>query len=131
MIDKEFNQPLYNLMYYKKLNNDLEHEVGNYLRERTNSPKLYSNDLRHQYVSALYARNFGNKTAKYLGDFNEIGDFGQSGRADSEVDKINNEIGRNYGNQYNNLPRSQLFDVIFNDYDKNLNYRKQRMKKSS
>lgn len=84
-IDKEFDRPLNvqikgvetgipdlkNYFYYSNLNDKFEHEVGDFLKKNTNAPKLYSNDLRHQYVSALYARNLGENKAKWLGDLNE------------------------------------------------------------
>ncbi len=128
MADKEFNKSLFHLMYYNNLNKQFEREVGDYLRANTNTPKNYSNDLRHQYVSALYSRNFGDNTAKTLGNLNEFFNFNASGRDDTAIDQINNEIGRNYGSQYPDIPRSKLMDILFNDYDKNLQIRKDKMK---
>lgn len=113
MYDNEFNKPLdfkhlNNIDYYNNLNKDLEFQVGNFLRANTVNPKLYSNDIRHQYASALYARNLGADTAKRLGDLNELINFSGSGREDTQIDKINNSIGRNYGLKYPNLPKEQL-----------------------
>lgn len=128
MADKEFNQPLWNIPYYKKFNEQLEQEVGDLLRTKTSVPKLYSNDLRHQYASAIYARNVGNDKAKFLGDLNEWTDFMGSGRYDTELDKINNEIGRGYGLANPNITRSQLFDLLMADYQKNKGYSRAKLK---
>ncbi|MBQ2871687.1 hypothetical protein IJE86_08295, partial [bacterium] len=94
MYDSDFNRPLSvnnineighlgNLFYYKKLNEKLEQDVGDFLRKNTVSPSLYSNDIRHQYVSALYTRNLGANWAALLGEINEIFDFNMSGRNDT------------------------------------------------
>ena len=61
---KGHNTGIPNLIYYNNLNKKLDYEVGDFLEKHTNSPKLYSNDIRHQYVSALYARNLGEKNEK-------------------------------------------------------------------
>ena len=101
--DKEFDRDLnigyFNLLnkaninnynYYKSLNDKFEVEVGNFLRKKTDNPKSYSNDIRHQYVSALYARNLGIEKAKWLGNFNEKASIGSgSGFNDTKIDKIN------------------------------------------
>lgn len=129
-MDNEFKRPLYDLPYYNKLNQQLEQETGDYLRMKTTNPKLYSNDLRHQYVSALYARNKGENLAKFLGDANEFFDFNQSGRLDSETDKINNEIGRQYGISNPDIPRENLFDLMWNDYRKNRSYKDKKLKEA-
>lgn len=134
--DEEFNRNLntgyLNLMnisniknyqYYKSLNNKLELEVGNFLREKTNNPKLYSNDIRHQYVSALYARNFGEDKAKWLGNFNERASIGTgSGMYDTKIDKINNEIGIMYAKKYPNVSRRQLLEILWQDYPQTRKY---------
>lgn len=144
-IDDGFNKPLNiyikgydtgipnlkNYSYYNNLNTQLEYEVGNFLTKHTNSPKLYSNDIRHQYGSALYARNFDEKTAKWLGDLNEILHFGKtgSGNYDSNLDQLNNEIGRNYAKKYPNMPKEQLLQILLNDWEKNSNYTQKILKK--
>lgn len=144
-IDDGFNKPLniyikgydtgipdlQNYSYYENLNRQLEYEVGEFLEKHTNSPKLYSNDIRHQYVSALYARNFDEKTAKWLGDLNEILHFGRtgSGNYDSNLDQLNNEIGRNYAKKYPNMPKEQLLQILLNDWEKNSNYTQKILKK--
>lgn len=137
-IDKEFDRALNiqikgidtnipnleNYSYYNNLNNQFEHEVGDFLRQNTNSPELYSNDIRHQYVSALYARNLGEKQAKWLGDLNEKVHFSNtgSGAYDTALDQLNNEIGRNYAKKYPTLQREQLLRIMLNDWEKNSQY---------
>lgn len=112
------------------MNNKLEHEVGDFLRQNTNSPKLYSNDIRHQYTSALYTRNLGEKAAKWLGDFNEKVHFSNtgSGAYDTALDQLNNEIGRNYAKNYPNLPREQLLQIMLNDWERNSQYTRKKLK---
>ncbi len=98
----------------------------------TNSPKLYSNDIRHQYVSALYARNFGEEKAKWLGDINEQLHFGTGyGTYDTELDKLNNEIGRNYARQYPNISKEELLQILLKDWEKNSNYTKNILKNTN
>lgn len=137
MYDEEFNLPLdnvnpiqfvKNLNYYRKLNNKLEQEVGDFLHTNTNNPNLYSNDLRHQYVSALYARNLGDNWAKRLGDWNEIMDMSGSGREDTEIDKINNQIGRDYAKKYPNTSKNELLFKLLTDYQQNKEYRNNLLK---
>lgn len=122
---------LKNYNYYDNLNDKLEYEVGDFLRENTNSPELYSNDIRHQYVSALYARNLGEEKAKWLGDLNEILRLGRtgSGSDDTELDKLNNEIGRNYARQYPNISKEELLQILLTDWDKNSQYTKNILRK--
>ena len=132
MYDKEFDRPLDiknlgNIFYYNKLNNTLEKEVGDFLRANTNSPKLYSNALRHQYVSALYARNLGDNIAKNLGQLNEFTNLSGSGREDTQIDKINNEIGRQYGLSNPTMPKNELLFKLLTDYDKNNELVKSKM----
>jgi hypothetical protein len=135
MYDNEFSRPLdnvglvdltKNLLYYRGLNDKLDKEVGDFLSERTNFPKDYSNDLRHQYVSALYARNLGNEWAKKLGDWQEVLGF-QSGRGDTEIDKFNNELGRQYGAKYSTTPREQLLEKLMEDFYDNKKLRKSKL----
>lgn len=145
-IDNEFDRPLNyqvkdfdtgipNLKnywyYYHNLNNKLEKEVGDFLRDNTNSPDLYSNDIRHQFVSALYARNFGPKQAEKLGDMNEIWSLGTtgSGKYDTDLDKLNNEIGRQYAIKYPNISREQLLQILLRDWQKNSDYTENILKK--
>lgn len=127
MNDREFNRPIRDIFYYLKLNNSLENEVSDFLDRHTNNPHYYGNDMRHQYVSALYARNFGNNTAKFLGDMNELTDFYASGRYDSELDKINNEIGRNYGINNPNISKENLLQILWDDYGKNAQYSRNKL----
>lgn len=135
MIDKEFNRDLnmqigkFNVpnpksyMYYKDLNKQLEQEVGDFLHKNTNAPQLYSNDLRHQYASALYARNLGAENAKTLGDLHEKYNFYYNGNIDgakdSQIDTLNNEIGRNYGLKYPNIPKEDLLYKLLTDWKVN------------
>lgn len=140
MYDKEFDKSLQfnslkdignlkNIFYYNNLNNKLDQEVGDFLQANTPNPKLYSNALRHQYVSALYARNLGDDVAKRLGDLNELTNLSGSGREDKQIDEINNEIGRRYGLQYQEMPREELLFKLLTDYDANNNYVKNKLKK--
>lgn len=140
MYDEEFNKILdnvgiidfaKNLLYYRGLNDKLDKEVGDFLAERTNFPKQFSNDLRHQYISALYARNLGADWAKKLGDWNEFFNANQSGREDTEIDIINNEIGRQYGKNYLTTPREELLEKLMDDYYTNKKYRENKMGKGS
>nr|QGT49703.1 hypothetical protein Melaina855_0900 [uncultured Candidatus Melainabacteria bacterium] len=126
--DKDFTPSLWNIPYYQNLNNKLEHEVGDFLNSKTNNPKLYSNDIRHQYVSALYAKNKGIGKAKFLGNLNEFFDANQSGREDTEVDQINNQIGREYAIRYSNLSKSELLNKLLLDWDMNKQRQQRQMK---
>ena len=123
---------LKNYFYYNNLNKKLDYEVGDFLEKHTNSPKLYSNDIRHQYVSALYARNLGEEKAKLLGDLNEQLHFGTGyGTYDTELDKLNNEIGRNYARQYPNISKEELLQILLNDWEKNSNYTRNILKNTN
>ena len=123
---------LKNYFYYNNLNKKLDYEVGDFLEKHTNSPKLYSNDIRHQYVSALYARNLGEEKAKLLGDLNEQLQFGTGyGTYDTELDKLNNEIGRNYARQYPNISKEELLQILLNDWKKNSNYTRNILKNTN
>ena len=144
-VDKEFDRPLNiqvknydtgipnlsNYSYYNDLNTKLEQEVGDFLRANTNSPQLYSNDIRHQYVSALYARNLGQEQAKWLGDLNEKLHFSNtgSGAYDTALDQLNNEIGRQYAQKYPNATKEELLQILLNDWQKNSNYAENRLKR--
>ena len=125
-MDKRFNAPLYNIPYYQNLNNKLEREVGNYLRSKVSNPKNYSNDLRHQYVSALYSMNKGKKKSDMLGRLNEIFNVSEAEAGnmyDKKIDMYNNKIGNEYGERYKNLTNKQLLDKLFADYYINRNNR--------
>lgn len=114
-VDKEFNRTLWNIPYYTGLNRQLEREVGDFLRSKVPNPKLYSNDLRHQYGAALYARNFNPTTTRVLGNLAEAFDLGLSGWDDYYTDKRNNEIGIKYGMKYPNASKQQLLEIMFNN----------------
>lgn len=129
--DEEFNIHfnLKNIFYYKKeVNDKLEKEVGDKLRSINIDNDNWSNDLRHQYVSAVYARNLGEKMAKILGDLNEFFDANQSGRYDKARDQINNEIGRQYGLKFSDISRAKLLDILVSDYNNNLKIIKSKLK---
>lgn len=131
MRDSEFDRPFkfgnYRY-YYNTVNNKLDHEVGDALRARGLNKNLYANDLRHQYVSAVYARNLGDKKAKQLGDLNELANFYGSGKYDTELDKINNEIGRKYGLSNPDMPRNKLFELLLSEHGSNSQYAKNKLK---
>lgn len=96
----------------------LEQEVGDFLRTQTANPKLYSNDLRHQYASAIMAQKYGENQAKFLGDLNEFFNFNASGRYDTEIDKYNNQIGRKYAQMYPNYTKQQFLNEFYkNNYE--------------
>lgn len=120
-----------NYEYYNNLSNKLDHEVGDFLQKNTNAPQVYSNDIRHQYVSAIFARNLGEKQAKWLGDINEWFHFGRtgSGTEDTNIDQLNNEIGRKYGLKYPNTPREELLKILLKDWEKNSQYTKEILNK--
>ena len=126
----DFTKPLWNLGHYKGVNDQLEREVGDFLRANTNVPKVYSNDLRHQYASAVYTQNKGDLATKLLGDVNEFMDGFLPGNTpyDSETDKINNQIGREYGAKYSDMPRGQLLYKLLTDYESNKQKRKDLLK---
>lgn len=128
MYEYDFDPSLLNYGHYKKLNLQLEKDLGDFLRSKTNAPQLYSNDLRHQWASALYTQNKGNLYAKILGGLNEFPDYFMSDtREDSDIDLINNEIGRNYGEQYPNMPPGELLGKLLTDWGQNKEIRNQKM----
>ena len=126
MDNMDFTKPLWNLGHYKGVNDQLEREVGDFLRANTNVPKLYSNDLRHQFASAVYTQNKGDLAAKLLGEANEFLDGFTPGNTpyDTETDRINNQIGREYGAKYADMPRGQLLYKLLTDYETNKQKRK-------
>lgn len=125
--DYGFNHSALNIRHYRKLSQEYEKEVGEFLRNNTSNPKNYSNDIRHQFVSAIFARNLGDKTAKILGNMNELQPADLLDPIDSRIDKINNEIGRNYAKQYPNMPREKLLKLMLKDYPKNKQIINQKM----
>ncbi len=84
-------------------------------------------------MSALYARNLGEEKAKWLGDINEILRFGRtgSGSEDSNLDQLNNEIGRKYARQYPNISKEELLQILLKDWEKNSNYTKNILKNTN
>ena len=52
-----------------------------------------------------------------------------SGTDDTELDKLNNEIGRKYGRQYPNISKEELLQILLNDWDKNSQYTKKILQK--
>ena len=128
-MDKQFNKPLFNLFYYERLNNDLEKDVGDFLRSKTQKPKDYSNDIRHQYTSAMYARNKGENITRKLGKLHEMLNISEgepNNDKDKAIDLFNNDIGIEYGNRYPNVDKQQLLNMLFRDYEIN---RQNRIKK--
>lgn len=125
--DYGFNKSLLNLNHYYKLSNEYDKEVGDFLHKNTSNPNYYGNDLRHQYVSAIFARNLGQKATKILGNLNEMRDI-RSQPGDSEIDQINNEIGRSYAKRYPDMPRQELLKLMLKEHSKNQQIRIQKMK---
>ena len=117
--DYGFNQPTWKIWHYDTLSKEYDKEVGDFLRNNTNNPKEFSNDIRHQFVSAIFARNLGEDVAKRFGDINELMPADLLDPVDSKIDKINNEIGRNYAKQYPDIPREQLLMLMLKEYPKN------------
>lgn len=129
-MDEQFNKPLFNLFYYSRLNNDLEKDVGDFLRSKTQRPKDYSNDIRHQYVSAMYARNKGEDITKLLGSLHEILNLSEgevNNKKDKAIDLYNNNIGIQYGKRYPDVSKQQLLDLLFNDYETNRRNRNNKL----
>lgn len=126
-MDREFDRPIniFTLPYYNNLNKQLEREVGDWLKTNAYAnPKRYSNDLRHQYASALYARNVGSDLTNKLGMLNEMFDASGSGRDDTSIDKYNNSIGIQYGMNNPNLSKQELLKLLFNDWQNNVDRRR-------
>ncbi len=79
------------------------------------APSLNDNDVdafRHAYVSGVFTRKYGEKTADVLGLLNEYDPFGQLSHSASprsrNMDLWNNRVGRKYGN----LTRDELVALI-------------------
>ena len=100
-----------------------EQETGDYLRTKTSSPNLYSNDLRHQYASAYTAKQLGQVPAYILGGLNEL--FGYGTQKDTAIDTYNNKVGRQYAKKYPNYTKQEYLNALFND---NYKIKQQRIK---
>ncbi len=128
--DFGFNKSLWNLKHYYNLSNEYNKELGDFLHKNTSNLDYYGNDLRHQYVSAIFARNLGEKAAKILGSLNEARDL-RSIPGDTEIDQINNEIGRNYAKLYPTMPRQELLKLMLKEHSKNQQIRIEKMKEKN
>lgn len=128
--DFGFDKSPWNLSHYYKLSNEYDKELSDFLHKNTTNPDYYGNDLRHQYVSAIFARNLGEKAATILGNLNEVKKL-RSVPGDTEIDQINNEIGRNYAKKYPTMPRQELLKLMFKEHPKNQQIRIERMKKKN
>ena len=128
-MDKELQRPLWQIMLFNApIREQWERELGDYSRQHHLSKDLYSNDLRHQYAAAITARNLGAEKARMLGNLQELYNFSGGDKLDTQIDKINNEIGIKYGLYNPNLPKSQLFDLLVKEHSKNKNYRDEKLK---
>ncbi len=56
---------------------------------------------------------------------------GLSEPGDSDIDKINNEIGRNYAKNYPDMPRGELLKLMLKEHSKNQQIRIDRMKEKN
>ncbi len=128
--DFGFSESKNNLIYYAALSKDYENELGDFLHKNTSDPDHYGNDLRHQYVSAIFARNLGEEVARNFGDLNEKYSF-QSEPGDEDIDQINNEIGRYYAKNYPTMPRQELLKLMLEEYAKNRQIRIKKMKEKN
>ncbi len=128
--DFGFDKSPLNILHYDKLSNIYDKELGDFLRANTSNPEHYSNDLRHQYVSAIFARNLGQKAAEIFGNLNETRDI-KSEPGDSNIDQINNEIVRNYAKLYPDMPRQELLKLMLKEHSKNQQIRIQKMKEKN
>lgn len=128
--DFGFDKGPWNLKHYYDLSNEYDKELGDFLHKNTSDPDYYGNDLRHQYVSAIFARNLGERAAKIFGSLNEI-NGGLSNPGDSDIDQINNEIGRNYAKKYPTMPRQELLKLMLKEYSKNRQTRIEKMKEKN
>ena len=127
-MDKELQRPLWQIaLNNASIRNQWEHELGDYMRKHYLSKDLYSNDLRHQYAAAITARNLGADKARFLGNMQEYLNSSGGDKLDGRIDKINNEIGIQYGLQNPDMPKNQLFDLLVKDHSKNRDYRNQQL----
>lgn len=128
-MDAELQKPLWQIMLFNApIRHQWEKELGDYSRQNHLSTELYSNDLRHQYAAAIAARNLGADKARFLGNIQELFNFSGGDKLDSQIDKINNEIGINYGLSNPNMPKTKLFDLLVNDHSANRSYRNNKLK---
>lgn len=100
-----------------------EQEVGKFLEKyKKQYPKRYydnlSNDLRHQYASAVLTKETNPNVAKGLGDLNEFFNFNASGRLDTERDQIANSIGRNFALKNPQMSHEQMLQNLYENYIK-------------
>lgn len=103
------------LLNYYMAQKNFEQDVGDYLRSKVKYPKVYSNDLRHQYASAVTAQQLGDKSALFLGNLHEW--LYPGGHQDTAIDKYNNRMGREYAKKYPKYTKQQYLDVLFKDAD--------------
>lgn len=114
MDNQNNNSLLYKLLIgYDNTKKPLEKEVGDYLRMHTYSPEHYSNALRHQYASAVFANKYSPIEARLLGIANEA--IPLSGFGDMVIDLDNNKIGREYAMQHPNYTKEQYLEGLFNN----------------
>ena len=52
-----------------------------------------------------------------------------SGKYDTDLDKLNNEIGTQYAKKYPNISRELLLRILLNDWQKNSDYTENILKK--
>lgn len=127
-MDKELQRPLWQIVLKNaSISDQWKHELGDYMRKHHLSKDLYSNDLRHQYAAAITARNLGADKARFLGNMQEVFNSSGGDNLDRRIDKINNEIGIQYGLQNPDMPKNQLFDLLVKDHSKNRDYRNQQL----
>lgn len=127
-MDKELQRPLWQIVLNNaSISDQWKHELGDYMRKHHLSKDLYSNDLRHQYAAAITARNLGADKARFLGNMQEIFNSSGGDKLDGRIDRINNEIGIQYGLQNPDMPKNQLFDLLVKDHSKNRDYRNQQL----
>jgi hypothetical protein len=128
MYDKELNKPLWQIaLQNASIRNQWERELGDYMYKNNLSKDLYGNDLRHQYAAAITARNLGADKARFLGNMQEYFNSSGGDNLDRRIDKINNEIGIQYGLNNPNIPKNKLFDLLVKDHSKNRDYRNQQL----
>lgn len=76
-----------------------------------------SNDLRHQYASAVLTRDKGPTVANVLGWLNEVGTREEDSQIeDSKRDERANAIGRDYALQHPQFTNEQLLNGLFQQY---------------
>jgi hypothetical protein len=119
-MNRQNNNSLFErIMSYGKTKEPLEQEVGDFLRANTKydyEPKMYSNDLRHRYASAIFAQKYSPLEARILGGLNE--GLPLSGVGDMITDLDNNRIGREYAEKYPHYTKQQFLEQMFKDMKK-------------